>query len=172
MKQPRHKKIPVLPSLPSYTNICREPLKLFNAQQVAALDASGQRTRLFSPNNPESAKVGDILLVRQSTGEPFSGVCLNVRRREQDTAILLRNTLTGVGVEMWFKIYSPNVTAIEVVQRRLKRARRARLYYLRKPKHDVGSVENIVRQYLRRKALLGSKQAKGRQVAAGKTRGR
>ncbi len=36
-----------------------------------------------------------------------------------------------MGVEMWFKIYSPNVDGVEVVQRREKRARRARLYYLR-----------------------------------------
>ena len=32
---------------------------------------------------------------------------------------------------MWYKIYSPNVEGIEVVQRRVKRARRARLYYMR-----------------------------------------
>lgn len=32
---------------------------------------------------------------------------------------------------MWVKIYSPNVRSIEVVQRALKRARRARLYYMR-----------------------------------------
>jgi hypothetical protein len=75
--------------------------------------------------------VGDILLVRLKNGEPFSGVCMNIRRRGVDTGILLRNQLTRVGVEMWYKIYSPNVTGIEVVQRREKKARRARLYYLR-----------------------------------------
>lgn len=36
-----------------------------------------------------------------------------------------------VGVEMWVKIYSPNVTAIEVVKRAEKRARRGKLYYMR-----------------------------------------
>ncbi|KAF2455511.1 hypothetical protein BDY21DRAFT_349543 [Lineolata rhizophorae] len=50
---------------------------------------------------------------------------------------------------MWYKVYSPNVEAIEVVQRRPKRARRARLYYMRKTKHDMGSVENIVKNYFR-----------------------
>lgn len=35
------------------------------------------------------------------------------------------------GVELWVKIYSPNVRGIEVVQRALKRARRARLFYMR-----------------------------------------
>lgn len=32
---------------------------------------------------------------------------------------------------MWVKVYSPNVTAIEVVKRAEKRARRAKLYYMR-----------------------------------------
>jgi hypothetical protein len=44
------------------------------------------------------------------------------------------------------------VEGIEVVQRKAKRARRARLYYMRQPRHDVGSVENIVRQYMRQRA--------------------
>lgn len=48
-----------------------------------------------------------------------------------DTGILLRNHFTRVGVEMWVKIYSPNVAGIEVVQRKERRARRARLYYMR-----------------------------------------
>lgn len=32
---------------------------------------------------------------------------------------------------MWVKVYSPNVTAIEVVKRAEKRARRGKLYYMR-----------------------------------------
>lgn len=99
--------------------------------QLTELDPNGSRQRLFAESNPEAAKVGDILLVRQRNGDPFAGVCLNIKKNGIDTAILLRNQLTRVGVEMWYKIYSPNVTGIEVVQRRQKRARRARLYYLR-----------------------------------------
>jgi large subunit ribosomal protein L19 len=100
--------------------------------------------------------VGDILLVRQRTGDPFSGVCINIRRRGIDTAILLRGQLTRVGVEMWYKVYSPLVEGIEVVQRAVRRVRRARLTYMRTVKHDRGSVENVVRLYLRQKAALGT----------------
>ena len=32
---------------------------------------------------------------------------------------------------MWVKVYSPNVKSIELVKRAEKRARRARLYYMR-----------------------------------------
>lgn len=106
--------------------------------QIKLLDPTGVRTRLFAKTNSEAAKVGDILLVRLKNGEPFSGVCMNIRRRGVDTGILLRNQLTRVGVEMWYKIYSPNVTGIEVVQRREKKARRARLYYLRYVWHGKG----------------------------------
>lgn len=73
-------------------------------------------------------------------------------------------------MEMWFKVYSPNVEGIEVVQRKEKRARRAKLYYMRLPKHDVGSVDGIVRQYLRQRAggPMASRNAKGRDANSGK----
>ena len=76
-------------------------------------------------------QVGDILLVAFKTGDPFAGVCLSIKRRGVDTGILLRSQLLLVGVEMWVKIYSPNVRAIEVVKRAEKKAKRARLYYMR-----------------------------------------
>jgi large subunit ribosomal protein L19 len=156
---------------PSAAKSCKEPIKDLTADQITVLDPTGARTQLFSKTNPEAAKVGDILLVRLKTGDPFAGVCINIRRRGVDTGILLRNQLTRVGVEMWYKIYSPNVEGIEVVQRKEKRARRARLTYMRKPKHDMGSVENIVLAYQRSKGAMrggreerkgGKKKGKGR----------
>lgn len=70
---------------------------------------------------------------------------------------------------MWYKIYSPNVEGIEVVQRKEKRrARRARLTYLRKPKHDMGSVQNIVMAYQRTRAAFRSDGSKGQERSFGK----
>ena len=152
------KKIIAYPPPPSAAAASREPIKDFTNDQLRILDPTGARTNLFSKDNPEGARVGDILLVRLKGGDPFAGVCINIRRRGVDTGILLRNQLTRVGVEMWYKIYSPNVEGIEVVQRKEKRARRARLTYMRKPKHDRGSVENTVYQYQRMKAGLRSKE--------------
>lgn len=51
---------------------------------------------------------------------------------------------------MWFKLYSPAIEDIDLVQRKAKRARRAKLYYMRQPKHDFGSVANVVKEYTRR----------------------
>lgn len=168
------KEIPVFRAPPSARFACKDPVAVVNASQIATLDPTGKRSKLFSPRNPDAVKVGDVLLVRHKNGDPFAGVLISIRRRGVDSAILMRNTLTRVGVEMWYKIYSPNVKGIEVVQRRRKRARRARLTYMRYefivrvvaifnsqlilyrlPKHDLGSVENIVQRYVQERAALG-----------------
>ncbi|KAL3423040.1 ribosomal protein L19 [Phlyctema vagabunda] len=146
-----NRKIRVYPPPPTPATNFKEPINDLHAAQIAILDPTGARTDLFSRSNPEAAHVGDILLVRLKSGDPFAGVCINIRRRGVDTGILLRNELTRVAVEMWYKIYSPNVEGIEVVQRAKKRARRARLTYMRKPKHDIGSVQNLVMHYQRSK---------------------
>ena len=150
----------IIAPAPAIKKTCPVPIDTITANSLKTLDPTGARTRLFDKMNPESAKLGDILLVRQRTGDPFAGVCINIRRRGVDTAILLRGQLTRVGVEMWYKIYSPLVEGIEVVQRAAKRARRARLTYMRDVKHDRGSVENVVRLYLRQKAALGASDQK------------
>jgi large subunit ribosomal protein L19 len=169
-----NKKIKIYPAPPSPASIFKEPLRDLTASQISVLDPTGARTALFSKSNPEAAKVGDVLLVRLKSGDPFAGVCINIRRRGVETGILLRNQLTRVGVEMWYKIYSPNVEGIEVVQRREKRARRARLTYMRKPKHDMGSVQNLVLAYQRtRGALRGGKpKEEGLKGGKKKTQGR
>ncbi|GAB7360593.1 hypothetical protein MBLNU230_g0475t1 [Neophaeotheca triangularis] len=164
------KKIPVYPAPRSTIKTCPDAIAAVTAKQLQVLDPTGARSRLFSKTNPERAQQGDILLVRLKNGDPFAGVCLSIRRTSRiDTAILLRNQLTRVGAEMWFKVYSPNVEGIEVVQRKERRARRARLYYMRQPKHDVGSVDNTVRQYQRQRAggAVGG-NAKGRDTNSGK----
>lgn len=164
------KKIQVFPPPRSTAKKCPDPIKQVTNDQIKVLDPTGARTRLFADSNPDRVQPGDILLVRLKTGDPFSGVCIHIRQRHQpiDTAILLRNQLTRVGVEMWFKVYSPNVEGIEVVQRKEKRARRAKLTYMRTPKHDVGSVEGVVRSYLRQRVggAVGSSKAKGRDANA------
>lgn len=73
----------------------------------------------------------------------------------------------GVGAEMWVKVFSPVVEGVEVVKRSARRARRGRLYYLRKPKHDPGSVEGVVREYLQRRRLIRSGALGGKEVGKG-----
>jgi ribosomal protein L19 len=164
-------KIRVYPPPRSTKKICPDPVLKVNQDQIVMLDPTGVRARLFSEDNPDRVRPGDILHVRIKNENPVSGVCLSIRQRHHpvDSSILLRNQLTRIGVEMWIKIYSPNVEGIEIVQRKEKRARRARLYYMRLPKHDVGSVENTVRAYLRQKAgPISSSSVKARDANADK----
>jgi large subunit ribosomal protein L19 len=140
--------------IPSAAAACKDPIAVVQSSQMSLLDPTGARARLFDPLNRDGAKVGDILLATFKTGEPFSGVIMSIKLRGVDTSVLLRNHLTRIGTEMSIKVYSPLVQSMEVAQKTAKRKRRARLYYLRKPKHDVGSVQKVVDQYLRQRALL------------------
>ncbi|KAK4169329.1 translation protein SH3-like domain-containing protein [Cladorrhinum sp. PSN259] len=151
------------------------PMPTIDEMQIKRMDPTGARTALFAKTR-DAARVGDVLMVtHRRGGEPFAGVCLSIRRQGIDTAILLRNHLGKVGVEMWFKIYNKNVAGIEIVKRRKKRARRARLTYMRKPKHDMGSVEDLVfawkkarRVYATGKGGAAKAGAKGAKGAKGK----
>ncbi len=154
--------------IPSRAQTCKDPVSEVSSTQMALLDPTGARKRLFDYKNPEGVKVGDILYTTFRTGEPFSGVVMSIKSRGVDTSVLLRNHLTRIGMEMQIKVFSPLVQSMEVAQKALKRQRRARLYYLRKPKHDIGSVDKIVAQYLRQRALLMGGKAKG--VGTGRQR--
>ncbi|SPQ25970.1 eb3eaa9a-b7c8-4ea7-8812-8393b6596dc2 [Thermothielavioides terrestris] len=137
-------------------------LEALHEAQIKRMDPTGARTALFA-KTLDAAHEGDVLMVtHRRGGEPFAGVCLSIRRRGIDTAVLLRNHLGKVGVEMWYKVYNKNVAGVEIVKRRLKRPRRARLTYMRKPKHDMGSVEDLVFEWKRsRKVFSSAKTAAG-----------
>ncbi|CAH0049207.1 unnamed protein product [Clonostachys solani] len=148
----------VYPPVPSVRATVPNPMPALRKAQVEKLDPTGARTRMFSKEHADSAKVGDVLMVTTKQGEPFAGAFIQIRRRGVDTAIQLRGQLMKIGVEMWFKIYSPSVTAIDVIWRRPKRARRARLTYMRKPKHDMGSVDQLVFAWKKERYALRSKE--------------
>ncbi|KAL7960825.1 translation protein SH3-like domain-containing protein [Trichoderma compactum] len=166
MEQQKVAKFQIWPQVPSPRATHPDPMPALKQQEIARLDPTGARTRLFSREHADSAKVGDVLMVTTKAGEPFSGAFIQLRRRGVDTAILLRGQMMKVGVEMWFKIYSPTVTGIDIIWRKPKRARRARLTFMRKPKHDMGSVDNLVSAWKKERYALRSKakQAGGRQV--------
>lgn len=156
----------VYPRVPSARSTNRAALEAYHAQQIRRLDRTGARTALFSKTSKDSVRPGDVLQISTSRSEPFAGVVMSVKRAGVDTAVLLRNHLTKVGVEMWFKIYSPSVTGIDIVWRKPRRARRARLYYLRQQKKDMGNVDHLVDAWRRSRNVFSSK-AKG-----GATQGR
>ncbi|XP_024520922.1 50S ribosomal protein L19-1, chloroplastic isoform X1 [Selaginella moellendorffii] len=58
------------------------------------------------------------------------GIVICRRNNGVNTTFTIRRIFAGVGVEMVFPLYSPNIKEITVLQK--KKVRRAKLYYLRK----------------------------------------
>jgi len=61
--------------------------------------------------------------------QAFEGVCIGRKNAGLNSAFTVRKISYGEGVERVFPLYSPAITAIEVVRRGA--VRRAKLYYLR-----------------------------------------
>lgn len=120
------------PPPPSSRKVCADPVAKVTESQLAEIDPKGERKALFDyRRNPRSVKPGDIVRVTFKNGDPFNGVVLSIKLRGIDTSFLLRNELTRVAVEMSVKVFNPNVQSVEIVQRAERKARRARLYYMR-----------------------------------------
>ncbi len=97
---------------------------------------AGEVARLASARAIPDFAAGDTLRVsvRVVEGErtrvqAFEGVCIARSNRGLNSNFTVRKISYGEGVERVFPLYSPNVTAIEVVRR--GDVRRAKLYYLR-----------------------------------------
>ena len=128
----------------------------------ARYDPGNRLTRLFDRNSPDRIPPGSVLVVESWTSplktgfSSFSGVLLAVRRRGVSTSFVLRNLVMKLGVEMRFNLYSPLLKDIKVVQRalagkndksgKLRRTRRAKLYYLRKDDRRLAGVGNVIKQ--------------------------
>jgi large subunit ribosomal protein L19 len=61
--------------------------------------------------------------------QAFEGVCIARKNAGINSNFTLRKISYGEGVERVFPLYSPRITAIEVLRRGV--VRRAKLYYLR-----------------------------------------
>src|ERR1700758_5149305 len=102
-------------------------LQQLEQEQVDKLAAS-RPVPEFQPG--DTLRVG----VRVVEGEreriqTFEGVCIARKNAGVNSNFTLRKISYGEGVERIFPLYSPRITAIEVVRRGA--VRRAKLYYLR-----------------------------------------
>ncbi|XP_023551811.1 50S ribosomal protein L19-1, chloroplastic-like [Cucurbita pepo subsp. pepo] len=80
-------------------------------------------------------RTGDIVEIKLEVPENrrrlsvYRGIVMSKQNAGIHTTIRIRRIIAGVGVEIVFPLYSPNIKELKVVSHR--KVRRARLYYLR-----------------------------------------
>lgn len=90
--------------------------------------------------------------------QTFEGLVLSVKHgTESGGMFTVRATLSGVGVEKTFPLYSPVIDSIEIVKR--SRVRRAKLYFIRE------KAAKAVRRQLRNARMVNLKSDEAMPVA-------
>jgi large subunit ribosomal protein L19 len=88
--------------------------------------------------------------IKNTRKQAFEGLVLAVKHgRESGATFTVRATLSGVGVEKTFPLYSPVIDSIEIVKR--SRVRRAKLYFIRE------KAAKAVRRQLRNARMMNVK---------------
>jgi large subunit ribosomal protein L19 len=102
-------------------------LQQLEQEQVEKL-AAGRPVPIFEPGDTVRVSLKVVEGERERI-QAFEGVCIARKNGGINANFTLRKISYGEGVERVFPLYSPRITAIEVVRRGV--VRRAKLYYLR-----------------------------------------
>ncbi|KAK9460352.1 mitochondrial 54S ribosomal protein bL19m [Lipomyces oligophaga] len=114
--------------LPSNVN----PIKLVEEKFIKERgDPTGWRGKLFNRSSEIGVRPGDVIRVLYQDKSSFTGTIMAIKRSGLGSSVRLRSTAAQLGIELSVKIYSPLVRTFEFISRAQKRARRAKLYYLR-----------------------------------------
>lgn len=98
--------------------------------------------------------------VKNARKQVFEGLVLSTKHgREAGGMFTVRATLSGVGVEKTFPLYSPVIDSIEIVKR--SKVRRAKLYFIRE------KAAKAVRRQLRNARMLNMKSDESVAAAEG-----
>ena len=123
-------------------------LQTLEAEQLAKLAASRPIPR-FDPGDTVRVSVKVVEGERERI-QAFEGVCIGRKNAGINSNFTLRKISYGEGVERIFPLYSPRITAIEVVRRGA--VRRAKLYYLRGRTGRSARIAERSRDQLQREA--------------------
>lgn len=108
-------------------------LEFLNREAMAKGDMK-ERAQLLSRHNPQCLVAGSVVqvevMVNQTTRQrvSYTGTLIAVRRKGMGSNIVILFEVMGMLTTMTFPVFSPMVTAINVVRR--TQARRSKLYYL------------------------------------------
>lgn len=138
--------VTVYQSTPRLVRKHETPLNLVEKEQLTQLDPHGWRKELVDKKSEKCLLPGDIVRVIKTDRTHFSGMVIAIKRNGLATNLVLRNKITGLGVETRYQLYSPTIERIELMRRPNKMKRRAKLYYVRgSAKHDVGDLETEIK---------------------------
>jgi large subunit ribosomal protein L19 len=104
--------------------------------------ASARPTPEFRPGDTLRVSVKVVEGERERI-QAFEGVCIARKNAGVNSNFTLRKISYGEGVERIFPLYSPRITAIEVVRRGA--VRRAKLYYLRERRGKAARIAERAR---------------------------
>lgn len=125
-----------LPQLRNGKNL----MEYMKEAQYQKFDKNGAKRKALSLSNPERVRADDIVTIVYKNQKPVTGQVLMVKRNGLNSTILLRNKITGLGVEMNIPIYHPNILRVDVVRRPIAYKPRNRHYYIRNSRLDVGEI--------------------------------
>jgi large subunit ribosomal protein L19 len=123
-------------------------LQTLEAEQLAKL-AKARPIPRFDPGDTVKVSVKVVEGERERI-QAFEGVCIARKNAGINSNFTLRKISYGEGVERIFPLYSPRITAIEVVRRGA--VRRAKLYYLRGRTGKAARISERSRDQLQREA--------------------
>jgi large subunit ribosomal protein L19 len=123
-------------------------LQTLEAEQLAKLAAARPIPR-FDPGDTVRVSVKVVEGERERI-QAFEGVCIARKNAGINSNFTLRKISYGEGVERIFPLYSPRITAIDVIRRGA--VRRAKLYYLRGRTGRSARIAERSRDQLQREA--------------------
>lgn len=104
--------------------------KFYSHQAINAIER-----KFLKPDLPV-VKIGDTIKIgmkiiegKKERVQFYEGTLIAKKNHLINTAITVRKTVQGIGIERIFLLHSPKVASVEVL--RSSRVRRAKLYYLR-----------------------------------------
>ena len=132
-------------------------LQQLEQEQVDKLAASRPVPK-FQPG--DTVRVGvKVVEGERERIQVFEGVCIGRKNAGVNSNFTLRKISYGEGVERVFPLYSPRITAIEVVRRGV--VRRAKLYYLRGRTGKAARIVERARDSVRQEAAPPAAKSDG-----------
>jgi large subunit ribosomal protein L19 len=130
-------------------------LQTLEAEHLAKL-AEARGVPRFQPGDTLRVSVKVVEGERERI-QAFEGVCIARKNGGINSNFTLRKISYGEGVERIFPLYSPRITAIDVIRRGA--VRRAKLYYLRGRTGKAARIAERSRDQQRREAEAEARNA-------------